>query len=232
MVLAIVVASNQVGISLHNDYCDRVADATEKPERAIPRGFVSARAGVFAAALFAVFSLIVAAYHSVGLFWLSALATAAGWSYNAVFKASILSWLPFLMGFPALPLASMVIADVRPVPLWEVYLIGLPVVLAIHIADTLPDLEGDVRAGVRGLAHRLGFGRALLACWSSVAIAIAAALVMRPAGGMTGAPYVLPAGLLVLAIVAGRPRIGRIHWIAIMLACVSLIVVWLVDATV
>src|SRR5205823_4654957 len=47
---------------------------------------------------------------------------------------------------------------------WTVPVIALTVV-GIHLADTIPDLQADAAAGVRGLAHRLGMRRALLVCW-------------------------------------------------------------------
>ena len=40
------------------------------------------------------------------------------------------------------------------------YAIGVPAAIAIHLADTIRDLEADAAFGVQGLAHRLGARRA------------------------------------------------------------------------
>ena len=40
-------------------------------------------------------------------------------------------------------------------------------VVGIHMADTIPDLESDLQAGVQGAAHRLGLKRSLALCWGA-----------------------------------------------------------------
>jgi hypothetical protein len=45
----------------------------------------------------------------------------------------------------------------------------------------LPDLQDDVRYGVRGLAHRLGAARSAAVGWTSFALALALSVALIPA---------------------------------------------------
>jgi 4-hydroxybenzoate polyprenyltransferase len=47
----------------------------------------------------------------------------------------------------------------------------------VHLANTLPDLEADTLAGVRGLAHTIGRRASIVIAWTSLAGAIAMALL-------------------------------------------------------
>jgi 4-hydroxybenzoate polyprenyltransferase len=157
--LGLFVASlllTQVAISVYNDYCDRDLDAATKPERAIPSGVVApARAlGIAGAAL--VVGLLLSLPLGPLALALGALGTGAGLLYSAWLKRTVWSWLPFALGFPTLALWSYAAVGRWDARLWSGYLVGLPLVLAIHLADTLPDLPRDAGAGLRGLAHRLG----------------------------------------------------------------------------
>jgi 4-hydroxybenzoate polyprenyltransferase len=173
-----MLVCQQVAISLHNDWCDRALDATAKPWRAIPSGYASPRAVRAAAWLLAVASLAVA----LPLGWLEvaldAIALAAGFAYNASLKRTALSWLPFAVAFPLIPLFGPAAMD-DPGRVWQLappfYAVGAPLAVAIHLADTLPDLLRDRDHGVRGLAHRLGERRARVACAGLFA---AAALIL------------------------------------------------------
>ena len=80
---------------------------------------------------------------------------------------------------------------------------GALLVLGIHLADTLPDLELDAVAGVRGLAHRLGRRRALALCWLSFGATLALAWVLAWRAGVAGALLAnAVATVLVLASIA------------------------------
>ena len=57
--------------------------------------------------------------------------------------------------------------------LWWLLPLGALIGLALHLANTLPDIDGDAPHGVRGLAHRLGPRRSMSAGWSAFAVAMA-----------------------------------------------------------
>jgi 4-hydroxybenzoate polyprenyltransferase len=110
-------------------------------------------------------------------FWLfTAVGLAAGIAYDARLKYTALSWLPFSVAFPTLPLwawAGAAPGGELPARLFWILPVGGVLVVGIHLADTIPDLATDSGAGVEGLAHRLGPGRALAVCWVSFAVGVA-----------------------------------------------------------
>jgi hypothetical protein len=73
---------------------------------------------------------------SLGLLgpWVAALVafgTGAGLAYNAWFKRSVWTWLPFAVGLPTLPVCAFLVVDRFDPRLGLLYPIGLPLVLAI-----------------------------------------------------------------------------------------------------
>jgi 4-hydroxybenzoate polyprenyltransferase len=214
----------QLAISFHNDYCDRALDARAKPWRALPRGLIAPRT-----ALGWSLGLLAAGLLTAGLLgpWVAALValgSGAGFAYNAWLKRSAWTWLPFWIGLPALPLCAFLVVDRFDPRLWLVYPIGLPLVVAIYLADTLDDIETDAALGVRGLAHRLGPRGARLTCWTAVALGHGLVWLTDPAPGPLAA---LSIGLLAVAILLDRRGLRHGHWLAIMAGVVTLAVGWL-----
>ncbi|HEY7295875.1 MAG TPA: UbiA family prenyltransferase [Dehalococcoidia bacterium] len=157
--VALMLSCQQVAISLHNDYCDRALDAAAKPWRAVPSGAASARGVLAGAWLLAALSLAFAVLVNWTEALLDLIGLAAGFGYNASLKRTALSWLPFAIAFPLLPIFGAVALGSPLLSPWVVagcFAAGAPIAVAIHLADTLPDLTSDLHAGVRGVAHRLG----------------------------------------------------------------------------
>jgi 4-hydroxybenzoate polyprenyltransferase len=89
--------------------------------------------------------------------------TACGLAYNLGLKDTRLSAVPFVVALALLPAYVWASLDVyRDGFLW-LYAIGVPLALAAHLANTLPDIEGDAAAGRGGLAVRLGRQRSIVA---------------------------------------------------------------------
>jgi 4-hydroxybenzoate polyprenyltransferase len=204
-----MVGAQQVAISLHNDWSDRDLDGATKPWRAVPSGLVPAgavRAGAWA---LAALSIAFAAPAGRRLVVLDAIGTGAGFFYNARLKRTPWSWLPFAVAFPLLPLFGAAALDAWPRRWWTLFLVGAPAVLAVHLSDAIPDLEGDSRAGAGGLARRLGRRRATRLCHAALGIAalpgIALGLARRDRGALGGAT----AALLLTALAGRRPETQR-----------------------
>jgi 4-hydroxybenzoate polyprenyltransferase len=144
--------------------------------------------------------------------------------------------VPCLIACPLLPIwawSAVAPADSR---LLECYLIGAPLVLGLHLADTLPDLEGDRAHGVRGFAHRLGPLRARYLMWAVFLVtpALLAALAALPGHG---APLLWGAGGLTLVLVhtalvvshggppqdSAQPATGAWRLAFALLACATLV---------
>ena len=159
---------SQVVVGISNDYHDRALDAQGQPRKPLVRGVVTpseARALIAGA-----FVLMLGFSISLGpiIVLLALLGTFAGTLYNFSLRGTPWSWLPYVLGFVTLPVfvwVSMQRFDARQLALVP---IGLPLLVGVHLAQTLPDTETDIAVGVRGLAVTLGRARGVLVVWSAL----------------------------------------------------------------
>ncbi|MEI7031195.1 UbiA family prenyltransferase [Streptomyces pratensis] len=133
-------------------------------------------------------------------------AVAAAWLYNLRLKATALSWLPYAVAFAALPAAVALTLPGGPWPRWWTVTAGALLGLAAHLADTLPDIEADRAAGIRGLPHLLGRTGTRLALPLPL-LGATAVLALGPPGqpDIRGAVALALAGVAALA----GPVLGR-----------------------
>src|SRR5207237_6926266 len=106
--------------------------------------------------LLAAFALLLALALGPLTLLFSAIGLGAGLIYDYRLKGTALSPLPFAAGFGVLPLwawAGLGIAI--PAQVYAAFPLIALLALALHLADTLPDVEADRAAGLRGLAQRL-----------------------------------------------------------------------------
>lgn len=157
--LALTLAAmlgGQAAIGALNEWCDRAADAERQPGKPIPAGLVSP-AGALRLMGAGLLLMLVA---GLALGWAACLVlllgTSWGISYDLWFKRTPLSWLPYLGALPLLPYwAWLAMGRAEPRLLW-LYPLGGLYVIAVHLAQTLPDSAGDAAQGERGLAVTLG----------------------------------------------------------------------------
>ena len=168
MTLAVVIlstAAGQASVGWSNDYLDRERDrAAGRSDKPIVAGDAGGRA-VFAGALLA-FPLSAALSAPLGLREAAIMSVAVGsaWLYNAGFKATVLSWLPYALSFGLAPVYVWLATDGELPPSWIVTSTAL-LGVAGHLVNVIPDLEADQATAIRGLPHRLGLrGALLLAC--------------------------------------------------------------------
>ena len=218
----------QLAISIHNDYCDRALDTQAKPWRALPRGLLTPGGALAATAVLTALGLLAAVPLGPKLVLLVATGTAAGFLYNARLKRTAWSWLPFWVALPMLVLAAFVTVDRFDPKLWQVYMIGAPLVGAVSIADSLADIESDSALGVRGLAQRLGPRRARFACWGMMLLGQGVALALWPGGRPPGPLFFFSVASLVAAIWLDRRAMRGGHWLAIMASAIALALSWLI----
>ena len=189
-------------IGAMNDYCDEAVDRRsgrdDKPLAAgdVPRNLALVAWIVAAAGAMAAASYFGAAPAAMILpLWL------AGAAYNFWAKATVVSWLPFVFFYPSLPVwAFLAEGRLRPT-LLLIYPIGALLAVALNIANTLPDVERDRRAGVAGLTQRLGVPRGLRLLW----LLLGATLVLMTATLLAGFN---DAGVLGVGLVAGAGVLG------------------------
>lgn len=171
----------QAAIGAANDYCDRDLDAITKPWKPIVRGAIEPRTALVLAAGFAVAAGTLAATFGLESLLVGAVGLAAGLAYDVRLKRSVLSALPFMVALPLLPIWVWLSLDRwQPELLWLLPFAPLAG-LAVHLSNTLPDLEADARAGVRGLAHVLGAQRSIALAWGSFALALVLSFALGPA---------------------------------------------------
>jgi 4-hydroxybenzoate polyprenyltransferase len=196
----------QAAIGTTNDYCDRDLDALTKPGKPIVRGLIDPGAALaLAAALALIAGLLTATFGPLSMA-IGAIGLAAGLAYNVRLKRTVFSVLPFMVALPALPFWVWLSIDRFTTGLWWLLPFAPLGGLAVHLSNTLPDLESDTRAGVRGLAHTIGRRSSLALAWGGLGAAIAMAVVLGFGLDYPPAPFLVGAGtamtLLVAAIAA------------------------------
>lgn len=184
----------QAAIGAANDYCDRDLDAQTKPYKPIVQGLIEPRAALALAATCSIAAGALAATLGVGSIALGAVGLAAGLAYDVRLKRSVLSPLPFMIALPALPFWVWLSLDRFTGALWWLLLFAPPAGLAVHLSNTLPDLDGDLRAGVRGLAHTIGKPASIAVAWGSFATALALSLLLGLALDYDWPRFLLGAG--------------------------------------
>ena len=166
----------QAAIGAANDYCDRDLDARTKPYKPIVQGLIEPRAALLLAAACSIAAGALAATFGLASILAGAVGLTAGLAYDVRLKRSVLSALPFMVALPALPFWVWLSLDRFTAELWWLLPFAPLAGLAVHLSNTLPDLEADRSAGVRGLAHAIGLRASIVVAWGSFAAAISLAV--------------------------------------------------------
>ena len=177
MLLLMLCAQGAIGVA--NDYFDRDLDARSKPWKPVAGGLISARSAAALALALSGVSVALAETLDVGGFLLALLGLACGLAYDARLKRTVFSAAPYMVAIPTLPLwVWLTLGAWRPV-LWWLLPVGALIGLALHLQNTVADIEDDAAAGVLGLAHRLGAAWSMRIGWAvfGLALAITAGLV-------------------------------------------------------
>ena len=181
--LAGLLVCNQYAAGALNDAVDVEADAAADRGKPIQRGVISRRAVATAAVVAGVASLGFGLALGPATFVLAVVGLACAWSYDLWLKGTIFSALPFAIAVPVVPLFGYGAAGRFPAVLWWAWPIGALLAVATHLADALPDVERDRATGVRGLATRLGVGRAAAVAAVCYGAAVLIALLSGLAAG-------------------------------------------------
>jgi protoheme IX farnesyltransferase len=188
--VAVAVLGSQLAVGWTNDWLDAERDAAAgRRDKPIPAGQVSRRTvgtGALTAALLTVPAAFLsgpvrAPFLIVGMIF--------GLLYDWPLKFTVASPLPYLVAFGGLA------AFVAGTGAWWLIVAAALLGGGAHFVNVLPDIADDLRAGVRGLPHRIG-PRYSWAASGVLLIAATATLVLGPAGRPSWA------GLAVLAAAA------------------------------
>jgi heme o synthase len=196
--VAAAVLAGQLSVGWMNDYLDRDRDArigrADKPIviGGLAAGTVrtaTAVAGVAMAPLSLLSGLVAGSLHIA--------AVLSAWAYNLRLKATAFSVLPYAVSFGLLPAFVTAGLPGHPVLGWLVAA-GALLGSGAHFANVLPDLDDDLRTGVRGLPHRIG---AAASRATAAALLLAASAVL--AFGPPGPPGVFGVAAVCVALVVG-----------------------------
>lgn len=178
MLLVMLCAQSAIGVT--NDIFDRDLDAATKPWKPLVAGLVSTRTAIALAGVLAAIAVTLAATLGRTGGALAAVGLASGLAYDVRLKRTAFSAVPYMVGIPVLPIwVWAVLGDWQRAMLWLLPMGGL-IGLALHLANTLPDIDSDASNGVRGLAHRLGARASMLVAWASFAGALALSGAIAP----------------------------------------------------
>ncbi|TPQ21422.1 UbiA family prenyltransferase [Streptomyces sporangiiformans] len=163
LLVAAAVLTGQLSVGWCNDAVDARRDrATGRFDKPVVSGAVDAatvRAAAFVALGLSV-PLSLACGPLAGTVHLAGVG--AAWAYNLGMKATALSWLPYAVGFAALPGFVALGLPGRPWPAWWVLTSGALLGVGAHLGNVLPDIASDLATGVRGWPQRLGPARVRL----------------------------------------------------------------------
>lgn len=237
--LAAAMFCAQAAIGATNDYFDRDLDTLTKPWKPLVRGAIEPGAVLALAAVFAVVAGLLSATFGPLSVTAGAIGLAAGLAYDVRLKRTVLSAVPFMVALAALPFWVWLSLDRFDNELWWLLPFAPLAGLAVHLANTLPDLDSDASGGVRGLAHAIGRRASIALAWGSFAAAIAFALLLGIRLDYYWVPVLLGAGaaavLLASAIViyVRRPDNGalQIGFGLIGMATAALAAGWLAAVT-
>jgi 4-hydroxybenzoate polyprenyltransferase len=191
----------QFAIGVANDLVDASDDAKAKPWKAIPRGIVTRRAAVSLVAGLAGAGMLITSGLPLGAWLIGMAGLACGLAYDVQLKRTLLSWLPFAIAFPLIPVWVFLAFDRWDGLLWWAFPLGAILGLALHLANQAADVPKE--SHIRGLAHRLGTERAANLSLGLVGVAgIIAFVVLLFASA--AAQAILVAGAVMLAGVMAR----------------------------
>lgn len=195
------VLTGQLSIGWSNDWMDAARDkAAGRTDKPVAGGEIGRRA--VALASIAALILTTALSSALGIASAAAALTlvASGWFYNAGAKSTVLSWVPYAVGFGALPAAATLARPGHPWPAWWAIVCGSLLGVAAHAANVLPDLQEDLETGVQGLWHRLG--GTVTAAVGPLLLTLASALILFGPGRIEPWKWAALAAVLLLAILS------------------------------
>nr|WP_258382556.1 UbiA family prenyltransferase [Streptomyces sp. NTH33] len=212
--VAAAVLAGQLSVGWCNDAVDARRDtACGRRDKPVATGELTPRAVAVAAgaALALCVPLSLLSGTAAGVAHLAGM-VAAGWAYNLVFKHTVLSPLPYAVGFGSLPAFVTLGLPSPSWPAWWAVTAGALLGVGAHLVNVLPDIEDDLAAGVRGLPQRLGRP----ACrWLAPFVMMAAVgvVVAGPPGAVTFPGRVLAAAAAIVAVAGTAvPAGGRSRW--------------------
>ncbi len=166
-------------IGSSNDVVDVEDDRRTQPEKPIVKGLVSVRTVTVAAIAEAFTALVLAFLVNLASFMIILAILLSGLVYNFWAKRTIFSWTPYAVFIPSVVTAGFFAAGAYEPRLIIAYPIGALVAIALNVANSMPDIEGDRANGVNGLATVLGVRGSYSLTWATLSLSIAALFALH-----------------------------------------------------
>ena len=199
----------QLCIGVVNDVVDLRADAVTKPHKPLVRGVISLPTATGVGVVLGAIGLGAAATINPATLGFDALALCAGLAYDLGLRRTPFSWVPWWGGMAVLPFEGYASVGLGPSRLLVLIPLSGLIAVGLHVANALPDIEGDRAAGRRSLPVLLGPGWSTWVGPGALAVAgVLAALLAGPLG-QAGPSFfaglaVLGAGVAVVAVTRSR----------------------------
>ncbi|MCB1495972.1 MAG: UbiA family prenyltransferase [Bauldia sp.] len=206
LALSIFLVSAAVGGM--NDFLDVELDRTSRPEKPLVRGDLAPRTAFVISAVAAVAGVVLSALFGQPVMLVALLVLAVGLAYDLWLKDTLFSWAPYGVGIPALPVWGFLAAGSFTPVLLVSFPLGVLIALALNLANTIPDIEGDTAFGIKGLAHQLGVDRSLAVTWICFAVTIVL-LALTPVY-LGNDPKLLFPGIAIGAVLLAATIIDRL----------------------
>ena len=212
--LLLAMLGAQVAIGTVNELVDAGIDARVKPAKPIPAGLVTKRG----ARILTGVALLGMIWFSTRFGWVSlalcALGTAVGIAYSLWFKRSRLAWLPYLIALPLLPIWVFKALEAFDWQLLMLYPLATFASIAVHLGQSLPDVEADRASEVHNLTSALGERQAFLLCVGSILLSLLLASIAAiiwvetPAIVLAASGIALALLILNVGLYVKRPQTG------------------------
>ena len=179
----LAVASAEIAIGSLNDFCDRHLDAAgHRQEKPIVSGLIAPWEAVALTILASIVAFLALLPLGGVALILGFFIEGLGLAYDLRFKGTPISALLFAAYFPLFPLfAWAVFGHWQPFLIWLLPF-GAALGIAMNISNTLPDLETDLAAGMRGLPHLLGFRWGAVLAWGMPLLVLAGMWLLELTG--------------------------------------------------
>ena len=155
--LAIAMLGFQFSIGALNDLADVEADRVVKPRKPIPAGLVPIELAVGIVIVWAIVGLGISATFGAVVLILGAAGYASGVAYDVVMRRVGLGWLCFAAAIPLMLAWTWLAAAGTLPPGWPLLLpLAALAGPALHLANSLVDVDSDAQTDRPSLATRLG----------------------------------------------------------------------------
>lgn len=163
ILIALAIFTGQLCVGWTNDLVDLENDRLqERKNKPLANGVIEVKTVVAATYISLTLCILLSILGPMGLVGglVHLLGVGCGIAYNFYFKKTLLSPLPYIIAFAALP-SAIVLSKNHTVPIWLVT-VGGAFGIAAHFTNVIKDMDQDRTAGILGLPQILGVRASLI----------------------------------------------------------------------